>query len=168
MDTSRPYAFPLFQALITHNSPLPTYQANILVDKKGAALVAGLGSASIPSHSAGRTAEDMTIAGRLSRGDAPEVVCGSSLPTRVSDMYAFGVMVWEVRVDSFTRHCSVCLFETGPHQATSVLRHVRDCSNVLDGERGQAIAAGPPRDLGSNLEYGRTVLAHRALEAGVS
>jgi hypothetical protein len=121
MDTSRPYAFPLFHALVTHNSPLPTYQANILVDKKGAALVAGLGSASIPSHSAGRTAEDMTSAGGLSRSDAPEVVRGSSLPTKASDMYAFGLMAWEVRVGSFTRHCSVCLFETGAHRATSVL-----------------------------------------------
>jgi serine/threonine protein kinase len=145
-----------------------TSQANILVDENGTALIAGLGSASVLSHSAGPTAEGRTSAGRLSRSDAPEVVRGSSLPTKASDMYAFGVMTWEVRVDLFVWNCSVCSFETGSHWATPVLRDDRDRSNVLDGERGQAIAVGPPRNRGSNLGYGRTVLAHRALEAGVS
>ena len=112
-------------------------------------------------------AEDMTSAGRLSRSDAPEVVHGSSLVTKTSDMYAFGVVAWEVWADLFACYCSACSFEIGPHRATPVLRDDRDRSDVLDGERGQAIAAGPPRDLGSNLEYGRTVLVRHALEAYV-
>ena len=86
----------------------------------------------------------MTSAGRLPRGDAPEVVRGSSPPTKASDMYAFGVVAWEVWVDSFACHCSVCSFEAGSHRATPVLRDDRDRSDVLDGERGQAIAAKQP------------------------
>ena len=72
-------------------------------------------------------------------------------------------------MDSFAWSCSICSFETGSHRATPVLRDVRDHSNILDAEWGQAIATEALQNFGSNLApYGRTVLACRTLEAGVS
>jgi hypothetical protein len=165
-DTSRLYILSPFHTLVTYNSVISRLGKHPCRRRRHC-LIAGLGSASVLSHSAGRTAEDRTSAGRLSLSNAPEVVHGSSITTQASDVYAFGVMAWEVRVDSFAWHCSACLFETGSHWATSVLRHDQDCRDVRDGEGGQAVAAGPPRDLGSNLACGGTVLARGTLEAGV-
>jgi hypothetical protein len=76
------------------NATIPSLSESELTQRAKA--LGRANSASILSHSVGLTAEDMTSAGRLSRSDAPEVVHGSSLPTKTSDMYAFGVMAWEV------------------------------------------------------------------------
>lgn len=105
-------------------------KTNILVDSDGTAQIAGLGNASILPHSilAG-TVESNARSDRLSRAHAPELICPRALPnlteptrpTKASDMYAFGVMAWEVRVDSFVRCRSVSSLETGSHGETAFL-----------------------------------------------
>jgi len=81
-------------------------QVNILIDKDGTTRIAGLGDASIPSCSTAWTTEGGASVDRLSRNRAPETTLStlSQNPTgltKASDMYAFGVMAWEVRTDSF-------------------------------------------------------------------
>lgn len=56
-------------------------QANILVDKDGTARIAGLGNASVFLKST-----------------------ESTCPTEVGDIYAFGVVAWEVLIGSFVWH----------------------------------------------------------------
>lgn len=76
-----------------------------MVDKDGTPQIAGLGNTSIIPHSAAWTVDDRTSADRLSHGCAPELawppkpsdLTGPVHPTVVDDMYAFGVMAWEVR-----------------------------------------------------------------------
>lgn len=102
-------------------------QVNILVDKDGSPKIAGLGSASFLPHSAGW--EGGTSGDRLFRGRAPEITWlevppgmnDSTYPTKASDMYAFGVMVWEVRIASFVRRYSVHSIDAGPHGPTTIL-----------------------------------------------
>lgn len=102
-------------------------QVNILVDKNGTPKIAGLGSASFLPHSAawgGGTSGD-----RLSRGRAPEItwpgvppgLTDSTHSTKASDMYAFGVMTWEVRIAPFVRRYSVRSIDAGLHGPTAIL-----------------------------------------------
>ncbi|KAF9649159.1 hypothetical protein BDM02DRAFT_3186563 [Thelephora ganbajun] len=78
--------------------------ANILVDKDGTIRIAGLGNAYVLPHSTAWTAEGGTRTDRLSRSCAPELarpgmlsnVPDSTHPTKASDMYAFGVITFEV------------------------------------------------------------------------
>ena len=76
----------------------------------------------------------------LSRNRAPEMIgpgtTGTAHPTKASDMYAFGVMTWEVRTDSFVRYYSICSLGVGSHGTTTVLRDDGDCGDVFDAERG--------------------------------
>ena len=89
-------------------------QANILIDKDGIPQIAGLGNATTLPHSKAWTVEGRTGSDRLSRRRAPELTCPGTLPnandpahpTEVSDMYAFGVMTWEVCADAFV-WCSI-------------------------------------------------------------
>ena len=86
----------------------PVSQANILVDKDGAPRIGGLGNAFILPNPAARTAEDRMGTNRLSCACAPElIVPGTSWDatdpkprTKASDMYAFGVMAFEVWTDT--------------------------------------------------------------------
>ncbi|KAF9645215.1 kinase-like protein [Thelephora ganbajun] len=77
---------------------------NILVDKDGTVRIAGLGNAYVLPHSPAWTADSRTNTDRLCRGRAPELarpgmspsVPDSTHPTKASDMYAFGVMAFEI------------------------------------------------------------------------
>lgn len=77
------------------------FQENILVDLCGTARIAGFGSALILGHA---TVWSEMSAERSFRGSAPELVCperfGLGYPhgTKASDVYAFGVLAWEVSV----------------------------------------------------------------------
>ena len=79
------------------------FQGNILVDLDGTARIAGLGSARIIGHST--VWPEMSIEWP-SRGSAPELAYpeenGSSYPqtSKASDIYAFGILTWEVRITS--------------------------------------------------------------------
>lgn len=73
-----------------------------MVDLDGTARIAGLGSASFLGHA---TAQPETRVEEPCRGSAPELMhpeeFGLSHPhiaTKASDIYAFGVLAWEVRV----------------------------------------------------------------------
>ncbi|KAF9644639.1 kinase-like protein [Thelephora ganbajun] len=78
--------------------------ANILVHKDGSVRMAGLGNAYILPQSPAWTGESGTSTDRLSRSRAPELVgpgmsqgmSDSTLPTKASDMYSFGVMAFEI------------------------------------------------------------------------
>lgn len=87
---------------------------NILVDNTGTPRIAGLGNTSALPNSTTRTRagrEGNASADRLSRSLAPELVwpgVSTNLtdplhthPTKASDIYAFGVMAWEVRAQPF-------------------------------------------------------------------
>ena len=86
----------------------PVSQANILVDKDGAPRIGGFGNAFILPNPTARTAEDRMGTNGLSRACAPELtVPGTSRDvtdptprTKASDMYAFGVMAFEVWTDT--------------------------------------------------------------------
>ena len=84
-------------------------QANILVDKDGTAWIAGLGNTFIlPRPTAGTVPENRTGTIRLSRSHAPGWTwprmspdrTDPAHPTKADDMYAFGVLAWEVRTGS--------------------------------------------------------------------
>jgi len=100
------------------------FQTNILVDKEGTPQIAGLGSASTLSHSSGWTTGDRASSDRLSRNRAPEMiqpgVAQSTHPTKSSDMYAFGIMAWEVRSNSFVRY-PIRSPDAGSHWAAGIL-----------------------------------------------
>jgi len=83
-------------------------QANILVDKDKAPRIAGLSNAFILPSPAARTVEDRMSTNRLSCACAPELTALGVSPdvanpkprTKASDMYAFGVMTFEVWTDT--------------------------------------------------------------------
>ena len=148
-------------------------QANILIDKDGAPRIGGLGNAFTLPNPAAQIVEGRMGTNRFSRACAPELtVPGASRDatdpkprTKASDMYAFGVMTFEVWTDTFVWYFSVRSLETGSHGTTTIFGDDRDRGDVLDVERGQAIAAESPGDLGSTVVYARTVLAQCTLEA---
>jgi len=67
---------------------------------------------------------------RLSRGRAPELAAPGTSPntadpthrTKASDMYAFGVMTFEVRTDAFAWYRFVHSLRTGSYGATPIFR----------------------------------------------
>lgn len=79
------------------------FQGNILVDLDGTARIAGLGSAHTSGHA---MVWPETSVEWPSRGSAPELAypeeLGLSHPqtSKASDIYAFGILAWEVRVPS--------------------------------------------------------------------
>ena len=79
------------------------FQTNILVDADGHARVAGLGATSVPS------VVPRVDVDRFFPGAAPELIdpqrfrLTNTGATKASDMYAFGVLTWEV---SGVRVCS--------------------------------------------------------------
>ena len=91
------------------------FQVNILVDKNGTAWIAGLGNVSTLPHPTTRTVEGRT--------------------TKARDIYAFGVMAYEVKMDLFVQHYNHSL-ETGFHG--------RDGSKSFDGGWAHTVAARPP------------------------
>ena len=119
-------------------------QANVLVDKYGTPRIVGLGNASILPRPTVRAVEGGTGADRVPRSRVPGLtrpVESTNLtdlthPTKASDMYAFGVMAWEVRTDLFMQCWSVRSLETGSYGTSTVLRDDRDRSNVLDADWG--------------------------------
>ena len=100
--TSRWYAI-LFHTSSHHAHP---HQRNILVDKDGVARLGGLGSALISSLPASWS--DVTSE-RWFSGIAPELVSPSAFGltrpriTKATDMFAFGMLVWEVSGSSVFR-----------------------------------------------------------------
>lgn len=78
-------------------------QANVLVDKEGAPHLAGLGNAYIPLHSTIWMLEDRM---GTEHAYAPELTAPETLldwtdsahSTKAINMYAFGVMAFEVRI----------------------------------------------------------------------
>ena len=82
----------------------PASQANVLVDKSGTPHIGGLGNAFILPNPAARTTEGRMDTNRFSRSCAPELtMLGTSRDvtdpkprTKARDMYAFGVMTFEV------------------------------------------------------------------------
>jgi len=87
-------------------------QANILIDKDGASRIGGLGNAFTLPNPAAQIVEGRMGTNRLSRACAPELtVPGASRDvtdpkprTKASDMYAFGVMTFEVWTDTSGRY----------------------------------------------------------------
>ena len=73
-------------------------QTNILIDTGGRAYIAGLGAASIPPVVLGADID------RFFHGAAPELIDPQRFgfvgteSTKASDIYAFGVIVWEVSI----------------------------------------------------------------------
>lgn len=78
-----------------------SFQGNILVDLDGTTRIAGLGSALILDHTT--VWSEMSVEWSF-RGSAPELIYpeefGLSHPqiSKASDIYALGVLAWEVRV----------------------------------------------------------------------
>ena len=66
---------------------------------------------------------------RVSRNSPPEStwpgvsprIAGATHPTKAGDVYAFGVMAFEVRKSSSARHFPTHLLGTGPDGATAFL-----------------------------------------------
>ena len=106
-----------------------TSQANILVDKDGTPRIAGLGNAFAFSHSTVQKMEGRASADRPPRGHALGLTWSVKSPhisdptylTEASDMYAFGVMAWEVWTDYSVRCWYIRSSEAGSHGATAIL-----------------------------------------------
>jgi serine/threonine protein kinase len=84
----------------------PVSQTNVLVDKDGVPHLAGLGNAYILPTStawtmARRTGTDCTHGPELTVPGMSPGCADSTHPTKAVDMYAFGVMAFEVWIDSF-------------------------------------------------------------------
>ena len=85
------------------NHTLTFSQTNILVDARGRAHLGGLGVALLPSDTPGVDID------RSFHGAAPELAghgrsgLASAEATKASDVYAFGVLAWEVSVEDMAR-----------------------------------------------------------------
>jgi len=81
-----------------HKLTVKFFQTNVLVDSEGTPRIAGLGSA-IPEFPSVTCSE---VPGVLTRSSAPELMdpgafgLPSARPTKASDVYAFGVLVYQV------------------------------------------------------------------------
>ena len=89
-------------------------QTNVLVNKDGTPRLAGLGNAHILSNSTtwmmeGRAGADRTHAPELTVPGVSSSGTEATHPTKASDMYAFGVMAFEVRIDFSERYFPVSL-----------------------------------------------------------
>ena len=106
----------------------PVSQANVLVDKDGAPRIGGLSNAFILPNPAARKVEGRIGTNRLSCACAPELTALGVSPdvadpkprTKASDMYAFGVMTFEVWTDTAAWYCSARSLETGSHWTTTI------------------------------------------------
>lgn len=135
-------------------------QVNVLVDGDGIPYISGLGSAYIPSHSTLWEARDDAQIDQFSSSGLPGstwqrmslAAINVAHPTKAGDIYAFGVMVFEVGMYSFPL-CSVRSLETGPHGTTRISRGERDHSNALDVHWVQATTTWYQRGLGCCLEH---------------
>jgi len=106
---------------------------------------------------------------RSRHGRAPELVDPGTSPnaTKASNMYDFGIVAFEVRIDTFAWYRSVCSLETDYYGESSISQEETECSILLNGEGGSALTAGSPRNPGAAVGYYRKVLAERTLGAHV-
>ena len=127
--------------IVRHSAPrmghtLIFVQTNILVDARGNARIAGLGVSFLSSAIPGVDID------RLFHGTAPELVDPQCFgltdtgTTKESDVYAFGVMAWEV---SPTPECPIgkLLNKAGPLDfcwASPIFRRGRGCGGLFDVE----------------------------------
>lgn len=138
----------------TLNQSDPMSQANILVDKDGNTRIAGLGNPTTFPHSPALTTGGRVSTDRLSRNRAPEMtrpgasqnLTDPTYPTKAGDMYAFGVLAWEVGAGSFV-HC--CLFTRSRQVLTgrppfSEMTEIAATYSMLSGAR-------PPRPDGCKI-----------------
>ena len=117
-------------------------QTNVLVDKDGTPQISGFGNASILPRSTRGTIGGGASTDQFFRNRAPEMTRpGVSLdgadpmhPTKACDMYAFGVMTWEVWTDTLFDVVLFAQLETGPHGTATVLRDDGDCNSVFDAK----------------------------------
>lgn len=108
LSDGMPYIYSAHSHQIIHVRP--TSQTNILVDKDGTPRIASLESAYILPHPTALVVEDSkAVTDRIFRSLAPEFsgpglssdTADHTHSTKASDMYAFGVMAFEVRTGSF-------------------------------------------------------------------
>ena len=100
----------------------------MLVDKSGTPHIGGLGNAFILPNPAARTVEGRMGTNRFSRSCAPELIMSRTSRdvadpkprTKASDMYAFGVMTFEVWTNTSGRYFSTRSLETGSHETTAI------------------------------------------------
>ena len=130
--------------LLTPRSP--DAQANILVDNDGIPHIAGLGNAHILPHSTPWALKDGAVVDQLSYDSPPELTWSGTfsnltdVPTKAYNMYAFGVMAYEVRADSLW-HCSTHSLKTAPHGKDPILWDDGNRGKPLDVERIETTTA---------------------------
>ena len=81
--------------------------------------IAGLGNVFIPDDSIDRITDSAT---------------NPLHPTKAGDMYAFGVLAFEVRIEPLNGSLSTFRSETDPHRTSPLLWNDRNSGNVLDAE----------------------------------
>jgi len=103
-------------------------QANILVDKGGTPRIGGLGNAFTLLNFPARGVEGRMGINRLSCACAPELTAPGASPdvtdskprTKASDMYAFGIVTFEVWKDTVAWYCPARSLETGSHGTATI------------------------------------------------